>query len=99
MRALKLIGVAGIMAGVALPALADDMATMSMMKGGEVIAVMPDGHMGTMMMTDAKMAADTIKMAKPLDHCVMMITGADGKMYMVDTMGADGTKECEGIAK
>ncbi len=96
MRALRVLGAACIMVSVAVPAFADGM---SMMKGGEVIAVMPDGHMGTMMMTDAKMAAETMKMAKPLDHCVMMMTGADGKMFMVDTMGADGKKECEKIAK
>ena len=75
------------------------MGTMAMMKGGEVIAVMPDGHMGTMMMTDAKMTADMMKMAKPLDHCLMVMTGTDGKMYMVDTSSADATKECEKMAK
>ena len=98
MRALKVLGAACIMAAAAMPAFAAEMATMSMMKGGEVIAVMPDGHMGTMM-ADEKMSAGMMKMAKPLDHCVMMMTGADGKMYMVDTMSAEGTKECEKIAK
>jgi hypothetical protein len=40
---------------------------MKMMKGGEVIAVMPDGHMGTMMMkSDDKMMGDMMKMSKPL---------------------------------
>ena len=48
MRALRLLGAACIMAVPALPAFADDaMGTMSMMKSGEVVAVMPDGHMGT----------------------------------------------------
>ena len=98
MRALNLFCAAGIMLGAAAPAFAAEMATMSMMKGGEVIAVMPDGHMGTMM-ADEKMAAGMMTMAKPLDHCVLMMTGADGKMYMVDTMSADGAKECEKIAK
>ena len=96
MRALKVLAAACIMAATAMPAFAD---SMSMMKGGEVIAVMPDGHMGTMTVTDAKMSAEMMKMSKPLDHCVMMMTGADGKMYMVDTMSADGNKECEKVAK
>ena len=72
--------------------------TMSMMKGGEVVAIMPDGHMGTMMMSDKKMMEDMMKMAKPLDHCVMMMTGADGKTYMVDTSSSDAMKECEKMA-
>lgn len=101
MRALKVLTAAALLAGAAaLPALADDaMATMGMMKGGEVIAVMPDGHMGTMMVTD-KMATDKMMgMAKPLDHCVMMMTGMDGKTYMVDTSSADAMAECEKMAK
>jgi len=40
-----------------------------------------------------------MKMSKPLDHCMMMMTGADGKMYVVDTSSADATKECEKMAK
>jgi hypothetical protein len=81
------------------PALAEDaMGTMKMMKGGEVVAIMPDGHMGTMTMSDEKMMGDAMKMAKPLDHCVMIMTGADGKAYMVDTSSAEAAKECEKTA-
>jgi hypothetical protein len=36
--------------------------------------------MGTMMMSDAKMSADWMKMAKPLDHCMMVMAGKDGKV-------------------
>ncbi|HZP18764.1 MAG TPA: hypothetical protein VFB16_01025 [Bauldia sp.] len=99
MRAL-LLGAAGIMAASLAPALADDaMGTMGMMKGGEVMAFMPDGHMGTMMVTD-KMAADKMMgMAKVLDHCTMIMTGADGKTYMVDTSSAEAMAECEKMAK
>jgi len=101
MRALKIIGAAAIMAGAAaLPALADDaMATMGMMKGGEVMAVMPDGHMGTMMVTDQMAMDKMMGMAKALDHCVMMMTGKDGKTYMVDTSSAEANAECEKMAK
>ncbi len=98
MSALKILGAACIMAAAAMPAFAAEMATMSMMKGGEVIAVMPDGHMGTMM-ADEKMSAGMMSMAKPLDHCMMMMMGADGKSYMIDTSSADAMKECEKMAK
>ena len=99
MNAAKILGAAAIVAMAAMPALADDMmSTMSMMKGGEVIAVMPDGHMGTMM-ADTKASGMMMQMAKPIDHCMMMMMGADGKAYMIDTSSADAMKECEGMAK
>jgi hypothetical protein len=100
MRALKILGVAALLAGAALlPALADDAPTMGMMKGGEVIAVMPDGHMGTMMVTDQATADKMMGMAKPLDRCTMLMTGMDGKTYMVDTSSAEATAACEKMAK
>ncbi|WP_292413039.1 hypothetical protein [Mesorhizobium sp.] len=55
-----------------------------MMKAGQVTAITPDGHMGTMM-PDAKMSAEMMKMAKPIKHCMMMMTDAKGKTYMIDT--------------
>ena len=84
----------------ATPALADDAkGMMKMMKGGEVVAIMPDGHMGTMMMKpDDKMMGDMMKMAKPLDHCVMIMTGDDGKTYVVDTSTPEAMKACEKMA-
>ena len=90
-----------LIASVAAPAIAATpmMGTMSMMKGGEVMAVMPDGHMGTMMMTDAKAMDSMMKMAKPLDHCVMMMTDAKGKTFMVDTSSKAAMAECEKMAK
>ncbi|MDR3471251.1 MAG: hypothetical protein P4M09_06135 [Devosia sp.] len=83
------------------PALAADsmMGTMSMMKGGEVMAVMPDGHTGSMMVTDPKAMADMMKMAKPLGHCMMIMTDAKGKTYMVDTSSKAAMAECEKMAK
>ncbi len=99
MQTLKIFGLFCLVGLSATPALADDaMGMMKMMKGGEVIAVMPDGHMGTMTMSDDKMMGDMMKMAKPLDHCVMMMTGADGKTYMVDTSTPEAAKECEKMA-
>jgi len=108
MRAIILIGAATLFAAVAVPALADDAmkpamdamgGQMMMLKAGETVAIMPDGHMGTAMVTD-KMAGDhMMKMAKPLDHCMMIMMGHDGKMYSVDTMGHDGMASCEKMAK
>ena len=98
MRALKILGAACIMAAGTLPAFAAD-SMMSMMKGGEAVAVMPDGHMGTMMISADMMTPEMMKMAKALDHCVEIMMGTDGKMYMMDTMSADGMKSCEAMAK
>ena len=99
MHPSKLAGLLCLVGFSVTPALADEMkGTMSMMKGGEVVAIMPDGHMGTMMISDDKMMGDMMKMAKPLDHCVMMMTGADGKTYTVDTSTPEAKKECEKMA-
>ena len=98
MHLFKLTGLLCLVGMSATPALADEMkSTMSMMKGGEVVAVMPDGHMGTMM-ADEKMMAEIMKMAKPLDHCMMMMTGTDGKTYTIDTSTPEAQKECEKMA-
>jgi len=93
MRALKLICAAGIMAGFAMPAFAMDT---TMMKKGETMMVMPTGEMGTMPAMDAAMATEMMKTAKPMDNCMMMMMGEDGKMYMMDDMKmADGKMACE----
>ena len=101
MFAIRLTIAAGMIAAAVFPAVAaDSMAgTMSMMKGNQVMAVMPDGHMGTMMMTDSKMMGSMMKMAKPLDHCMMMMTDAKGKTFVVDTSSKEATAECEKMAK
>ncbi len=109
MRAIGLFGAVGlVVAASALPALADDAmggsmgamgaGSMSMMKPGETVAVMPDGHMG-MAMSSAMAGDAMMKMAKPVSHCMMLMMGHDGKLYAVDTMGAKGMKSCEGMAK
>jgi hypothetical protein len=97
MRALTYICAAGIMAGFAMPALAMD--TM-MMKKGETMMVMPSGEMATMPAMNAAMATDLMKTAKPMDHCMMMMMGEDGKMYMMDDMKmADGMMACDAMMK
>ncbi len=108
MRAMTLLGAAALLAGVAVPALADDATKpateamggqMMMLKAGEKVAIMPDGHMGTTMVTDKMAGDEMMKMAKPLGHCMMVMMGHDGKMYSVDTMGKDGMASCEKMAK
>jgi hypothetical protein len=98
MNSTKLAVVAGLIGLSVSPSLAEDaMGTMSMMKGGEVMAIMPDGHMGTMM-PDAKMGAEMMKTAKPIKHCMMMMTDAKGKAYMIDTSTKKAQAECEKMA-
>lgn len=98
MNAIKLIALVGLVGFSSSQALAEDaMGKMTMMKGGEVTAIMPDGHMGTMM-PDAKMSADMMKMAKPIKHCMMMITDTKGKAYMIDTSTKKAQAECEKMA-
>ncbi|KAA3451393.1 hypothetical protein C7I87_07325 [Mesorhizobium sp. SARCC-RB16n] len=98
MNSIKLTVIAGLAAICASQAFAEDtMGTMTMMKGGQVTAIMPDGHMGTMM-PDAKMGADMMKMAKPIKHCMMMMTDAKGKAYMIDTSTKKAQAECEKMA-
>ena len=98
MHQFKLAGLLCLVGMSATPALAEEMkGTMSMMKGGEVVAIMPDGHMGTMM-AGPEMMRDIMKMAKSLDHCVMMMTGTDGKTYTIDTTTPEAKKECEKMA-
>ncbi|MGV8856316.1 MAG: hypothetical protein ACOH2L_16945 [Devosia sp.] len=102
MRLITILTTAAILVSVT-PVFAEDaMAPMTgemmMMKGGEVVAIMGDGHMGTMTADDAMMG-EMMKMTKPLDGCVMFMTGSDGKTYMVDTSTDAAKDECEKIAK
>jgi len=95
MHALKVISFAVTMAAFSFPAFAMDAMTM---KKGETSYMMPDGTMGTVATTDATMTAEMMKTAKPMDNCMMMMMGEDGKMYMVeDRKMADGKMACESM--
>jgi hypothetical protein len=91
---------ATIVGALSAPALAEDAmmagGTMSTMKPGEVVTVMGDGHTGTMM-ADDKMMKDMMKMAKPID-CIMIMTGKDGKTYMVAPTTKAEMAECQKMA-
>ncbi|MCA0028954.1 MULTISPECIES: hypothetical protein [unclassified Mesorhizobium] len=98
MNFIKLAVIASFVGLSASQAFAEDaMGTMTMMKAGQVTAIMPDGHMGTMT-PDAKMSAEMMKMAKPIKHCMMMMTDAKGKAFMIDTSTKKAQAECEKMA-
>ena len=61
------------------------------------MAVMPDGHIGKATATDVSW--DTTRLSKPLDHCMLILTSADGKLFIADTSSPEGKAECEKIAK
>ena len=94
MNSLTKIAVVAVLAfGTVGPALAMDP---TMMKPGETMMMMPNGQMGSMMVTDKAMTDAMMKTAKPMDNCVMMMMGGDGKMYMMDDMKmADGMMACD----
>ncbi len=99
MRIVSILTALAVVAASSVPVFAAEaMNSMSMMEGGQVVSIMPDGHMGTMMMTDAAMMDNMMKMAKPLDQCVMFITGKDGKTYMVTLTTKEEIAECEKMA-
>ncbi len=90
---------AGLLASACAPAFAADSmmaGSMSMMKSGEVVTIMGDGHMGTMM-ADDKMMKSMMMMAKPID-CIIIMTGKDGKTYMVTPSTKAEMAECNKMA-
>ena len=89
MRALVGVwAVAGVMLTTAAPTLAMD----SMTKG-EGMMIMSNGQMATMKTMDPKASATMMKHA--MKGCVMMMMGADGKMYMMQATD----KQCGDMAK
>ena len=103
MRTFSLILAVGLITAVAAPSFAAESMMAAnhnsmMMKPGETMAVMPNGM--TMMMPPMKADMDMMmKAAKPMDKCMIMMMGKDGKMYMMDDMKmADGKMACESMS-
>ena len=101
MRIHTIIGLAALLAATSAPAFAMDAMAMSsgsmMMKPGDSMMMKPDG---TTMMVPAdpsmKMDAGVMAAAKPLDACMILMMGKDGKMMMVPDMKmADGKMACD----
>lgn len=87
-------------AGLATVAASPAFAAETMMRKGETVMMMPNGAMARMMHTDKAMADAMMKDAKPMDACVVMMMGSDGKMYMANDMKmADGKMACESAMK
>lgn len=76
----------------------ESMGTMGMMEGGEVMTFMGDGHMGKTVVTDKAMMDQFMAGATPIEGCVMIMTGADGKTYMVDTSMQENMDQCQKMA-
>lgn len=99
MRAAKILLVTSLVLASGAPVFAQDAkGSMMMMESGEVVSIMPDGHMGTMKMTDEAMMGKMMEMSKPLDHCAMFLTDKDGKVFTIDTSTPEAQAECEKMA-
>ena len=84
----KALLTAGLLAAFAAPAFA-----MDAMSKGEGMMIMSDGKMSTMKTMDEKAMASMMK--HPMKGCVVMMMGADGKMYMM----TETDKKCGDAAK
>ena len=65
---------------------------------GEAIAIVPDGHIGRAMVTDAEAMADWIKTAKQIPFCAKLLKGEDGNVYLVNTTTHYPMVACEDMA-
>jgi hypothetical protein len=79
----------------ALPVLAETLPQLAL---GEAIAIMPDGHLGRVVVTDAAAMAEWMKTAKPIPWCAMLLRGEDGNVYLVDTNTHNPMVACENMA-
>jgi hypothetical protein len=101
MRIHTIIGLSVLLAASCAPAFAADSMGMNsgsmMMKPGDTMMMKPDGT--TMMMpADPSMKMDSGMMASamPMDGCMIMMMGKDGKMMMMKDMKmADGKMACD----
>lgn len=81
------------------PAMAEDATPMAAMGIGEVIAVMPDGHMARTTLSHSAKMEEMKKIAKPIPWCLMFMMGADGSIYMIDTSAHAPMVECENMVQ
>jgi hypothetical protein len=79
------------------PAMAVDATRMTAMGIGEIIAVMPDGHMARATLTDTMKMEEMKKIAKRIPWCMMFMLGADGNVYIIDTSAHTPMVECENM--
>jgi hypothetical protein len=102
MRMLKIVGLVALLAVTSAPAFAAD----SMMSGqsmtmapGAMMMMKPDGTTMMMPPMTGDMATQDdamMKSATPMDGCMIMMMGKDGKMMMMHDMKmADGKMACD----
>jgi hypothetical protein len=82
MNAVKLVAVGGLVVATSIPVFAENIEAL---KPGEAIAIMPDGHMARGMITDAKKLDELKKNSKAIPWCNMLMAGADGKVFVINT--------------
>jgi hypothetical protein len=92
MNTVKIVAVAGLFAASAIPGFAD---SIEALKPGEVIAIMPDGKMARAIITDPKILEALKKDSKPIPWCNMLMAGADGNVYLVNTTPHNPMVICE----
>ena len=56
---------------------------------------MPDGHMARAMITDPKKLEELKKDSKQIPWCKMLMAGADGSVYLVNTDAHNPMVICE----
>jgi hypothetical protein len=102
MRIFKIAGLVALLAAVSAPAFAADsmMAGQSMtMAPGAMMMMKPDGTTIMMPPMTGDMATQDeamMKSATPMDDCLIMMMGKDGKMMMMHDMKmADGKMACD----
>ena len=81
------------------PALADGAKPTTAMGAGEIIAVMPDGHMARETLTDAAKMDALKKMVKPIPWCMMFMLGTDGNVCMINTSTHQPMVACENMVQ
>ena len=80
---------------LALAAVAARTESLTELAPREAIAVMPEGKVGRVVVTDDQALSDLLKVAKPIPWCVMLLRGEDGKVYLVNTDGHNPMVACE----
>jgi hypothetical protein len=92
MRIALLTSLAALFLAVALPVFAAEPMTM---KKGESVLIEPDGTATMLPAMTGTMDPGMKAAAKPLDKCLILMMGDDGKMYMSEDMAmADGKMAC-----
>jgi hypothetical protein len=92
MNTVKIVAVAGLIAASVVPGFAD---SIEAPKPGEAIAIMPDGKMARAIITDPKILEELKKDAELIPWCNMLMAGADGNVYLVNTSPHNPMVICE----